>query len=79
METLRFQEPGSSIYIDVSQVTGGPYDRLGVFGRDYIPTADRWLDEHEHDLRAVYRDVPKRQILSIIIANTLLGLEHTDV
>ena len=33
---------------------------------DYLPTADRWLDEHEHDLRAVYRDVPKREILSII-------------
>lgn len=38
METLRFQEPGSSIYIDVSRVTGGPYDRLGVFGRDFFPT-----------------------------------------
>ena len=46
---------------------------------DYLPTADRWLDEHEHDLRAVYRDVPKREILSIILANTLLGLERPDV
>ena len=46
---------------------------------DYIPTADRWLDEHEHDLRNAWRNVPKRQILSIILANTLLGLEHPDV
>lgn len=46
---------------------------------DYLPTADHWLDEHEHDLRTVYRDVPKREILSIILANTLLGLERPDV
>ena len=43
---------------------------------DYIPTADRWLDEHEHDLRNAWRNVPKRQILSIILANELLGLER---
>jgi hypothetical protein len=43
---------------------------------DYLPTADAWLAEHEHDLHTVYRDVPKHQILSIILANELLGLER---
>jgi len=43
---------------------------------DYLPTADAWLAEHEHDLRTVYRDVPQHQILSIILANELLGLER---
>lgn len=38
METLRFHEPGSSIYVDVSRVISGPYDRLGIFGRDFFPT-----------------------------------------
>lgn len=46
---------------------------------DYLPTADAWLAEHEHDLRTVYRDVPRHQILSIILANTLLGLERPNV
>ena len=45
---------------------------------DYLPTANRWLDEHEHDLRAVFRNVPPRKILLTILSNTLLTLEHPD-
>lgn len=47
METLRFQEPGSSIYVDVSRVTGGPYHQLGIFARDALP-------QHPITLRAMF-------------------------
>lgn len=38
MEKLRFQEPGDTVWLDVSRLAGGPYDQLGVFGRDFFPS-----------------------------------------
>lgn len=46
---------------------------------DYLPTAEAWLAEHGHDIRRVYQAVPGDKILSIILANTLLDLEHPNV